>query len=193
MGDTPAMRVLGVDPGTRLAGWAVLAEGGAAGEPTLVASGTLRLDRGRPDAAERLRRLHDGLGEVLDAHRPDVVALEAAYFGVNARSALKLGEARGAVLLLAATRGLAVAELSPATVKRRVAGNGNASKEQVAALVRVRLALDPAHDFATPDESDAAAVALCALVERALPAAAASPVRRRRRTLPPGARFQDGS
>jgi len=159
-------RVLGIDPGTRITGWAVLEPAGGGGRR--LASGILRLDAGSPTPAERLLRLRTGLEEVLRAWAPDLLALEAAFFGKNARSALRLGEARGVVMVTAAEHGVAVLELSPAQVKRRVAGAGRATKEQIARLVCLQLGL--AEGTARADEADALAVALCAVLERRLTA-----------------------
>lgn len=191
--ETPSAprRVLGVDPGTRVVGWAVLTARAAGGAE--VASGTLRLGGSDVPLPIRLHRLHEGLLSVLQLHRPTELAIEAAYLGQNVRSALRLGEARGVVMMAAAAAGLPVEEIPPATVKRRVAGAGAASKEQVERLVRMRLG-QPDLRFDSADESDAVAVALCALLAgegRAggLPATARTRSRNRR-ALPAGARLQ---
>jgi crossover junction endodeoxyribonuclease RuvC len=178
-----------VDPGTLRAGWAVLDE-----QPQRahrVASGVWRLGSSQRTLPERLFALARQLEVVLDEHAPGAVALEAAFFGRNARSALRIGEARGVVMMAAAARGLPVLEIPPATVKRRVTGAGGASKQQIERLVRMHLDR-PDLRFAAADESDAIAVALCALLERRTGAAvpAAVPAARRRAALPAGARLQ---
>jgi crossover junction endodeoxyribonuclease RuvC len=125
-----------------------------AGKPVLVAAGVLR-----PPLigtfAERLAFLHAALGKVLAAERPDAAAVERVFSGVNPQSLIALGEARGVLLLALAHAGIATAEVTPAEIKRAVAGSGGAEKEQVrrmvAALLGRRLALDAA---------DAAAAAL---------------------------------
>jgi crossover junction endodeoxyribonuclease RuvC len=191
------LRILGIDPGTRDVGWAVL-EAGADGTPVRLGSGTLRLGTSKDPVPERLRRLREGLQGVLEELRPDQLTLEAAFFGKNARSALRIGEARGVVMVTCAERGLGVTELPPAVVKRRIAGTGAATKEQMARLVAMRLGLAEDHDFATFDESDALAVALCGLDldQRALTVPGftemKSPAQRKSRSsdLPPGARLQ---
>lgn len=157
-----AFRVLGIDPGTRVTGWAVLEAAGDGGRR--LDSGVLRLDGGAPSPAERLLRLRRGLREVVGDWRPSLLALEAAFFGRNARSALRLGEARGVVMVTAAEHGVPVLELPPAQVKRRVSGAGRATKEQIARLVCLQLGLPDG--TARADEADALAVALCALLER---------------------------
>lgn len=178
--------VLGIDPGTQHAGWALLGRD-VEGGPRHVASGRWRLGGGRVPLPERLHALRSAMCALLADHRPELLAVEAAFFGKNARSALRLGEARGVVLATAQEHGLAVVELAPARVKTRVAGTGAARKEQVARLVAAQLGLPD--DFASNDESDAVAVALCGLLETAdgLPRAApAAP----RSGLPRGARWQ---
>jgi crossover junction endodeoxyribonuclease RuvC len=180
-----ATRVLGVDPGTGVVGWAVVARRGSG--YARVASGVWRLGRATRPLPERLRDLHERLGAAIRAHAPERLALESAFFGRNASSALRLGEARGVVMMTAAQHGLVVEQLPPASVKRRVAGAGAASKEQLEKMVRMHLA-EPTATFAGGDESDALAVALCALLQ----GAAAAPLRaaRRARGLPQGARLQ---
>ncbi len=180
--------MLGVDPGTRLAGWAVL--DAHPQRVTRVASGVWRLGGSALPLPERLHRLAQELERVLDAHAPRALALEAAFFGRNARSALRIGEARGVVMMAAAARGIPVLEIPPATVKRRVAGAGAASKEQTQNVVRMHLGL-PELRFEGPDESDAIAVALCALMaaQSRAPAARAGG-RRATRSMPAGARLQ---
>jgi crossover junction endodeoxyribonuclease RuvC len=181
-----ATRVLGVDPGTRVVGWAVLEQ--FPGErPRRLESGILNLGNSKATIPDRLLRLRFGIQSVMRAWSPDFLALEAAFFGKNARSALRLGEARGTVMVTAEEAGLEVAELPPAVIKRRVAGAGNATKEQVAELLRLQLEL-PA-EFASEDESDAIAVALCALLESVEPGRKdpGSPRKRGGRGMPSGA------
>lgn len=188
-------RVLGIDPGTQWVGWAV-AEREGGGKLTRIDSGVWTLGRAPIAMGVRLLKLHQHLSEVLAQHKPEQLALEAAFFGKNANSALKLGEARGVVLMAAEAFGIPVVELPPATVKARVAGTGAATKEQVDALVRMHFDL-PDLDAATADESDALAVAACALLEpRAqdaisleAPQSGGNPSRNRGK-LPPGATFQ---
>jgi len=163
-------RVLGVDPGTRFTGWAVLEAAADGRSPTWLASGVIRLASPAAVVSVRLLRLRRGLEAVLAEWLPQSLALEAAFFGRNARSALRLGEARGAVMVTAAEAGLAVEELAPALVKRRVAGAGQANKDQLARMVRLQLELD--RDFDQADETDAIAIALCALLERSAPTGA---------------------
>ena len=135
---------------------------------------------------ERLRELHERLSAAIRAHAPQRLALESAFFGRNAASALRIGEARGVVMMTAAQSGLVGEEIPPASVKRHVAGRGAASKEQVGRMVRVHLA-EPDAQFAAEDESDALAVALCALLGNDVTHAG---TRRRAAQMPQGARLQ---
>jgi len=150
----PARRILGIDPGTRVTGWGVIETAGS--RSRLVAFGVLRL---RSEAmGARLKELGDGLREVIRTQSPGSIAVETQFFGKSAASALAVGMARGVALYVAAESGIEIFDYTPATVKKAVAGNGNASKEQVAAMVRVILGL-----AATPkpaDATDAIAIAL---------------------------------
>jgi len=150
------MRVLGIDPGTRVCGYGVIDVNGA--ELRTIDFGVVRAAEKKP-LPERLSIIHDGLATVIAQHRPDVVAVEGVFHGVNARTAIKIGEGRGVALLAAAAAGLEVAEYSPATVKKAVAGTGRADKNQVQQMVRVELGL---RDVPEPDDAaDALAIAIC--------------------------------
>lgn len=188
-------RVLGIDPGTQLVGWAV-AERDSSGQLSRIDSGVWKLGRAPFAMGVRLHRLHQSLVGVLEEFRPQQLALEAAFFGKNAHSALKLGEARGVVLLAAEAFEVPVVELPPATVKARVAGTGAATKEQVDALVRVHFDL-PDLESASADETDALAVAACALLDPHAEDAnsletpgTGRRIAKNRGKLPPGATFQ---
>lgn len=150
------MRVLGVDPGSRATGWAVVAFDGA---PTLAAAGVLRPPPGAA-LAERLRSLYAGLVAVVERERPDAAAIERVFSGRNPQSLITLGEARGVLLLALAEQGLVPAEITPAEVKRAITGAGAAEKEQVRRMV---VALLPGASAGRPlalDAADAAAIAL---------------------------------
>ncbi|MCH2101992.1 MAG: crossover junction endodeoxyribonuclease RuvC [Planctomycetes bacterium] len=180
-----AETVLGIDPGTQRAGWALVGRC-SDGRAMHVASGAWSLGGSRVEVADRLVRLREEVAALLLEFRPEMLAIESAFFGKNARSALRLGEARGVVLLTAREQGMTVLELAPALVKRRVTGAGAASKEQVARLVAAQLDLDEA-EFDCADQSDAIAVALCGLIESQ---ASASSVAGRKSGLPRGASLQ---
>ena len=150
------MKVLGIDPGTAACGYGVVRR-----EGTRLVS----VDFGwfsTPAAQEpqvRLKRVHDALGELIVRHEPDAAAVEESFVGVDARTALSVGQARGAVLVACANADLSCAEYTPATVKQAVCGYGRADKAQVQRMVRAILSLDeeprPHH------AADALAVAIC--------------------------------
>jgi crossover junction endodeoxyribonuclease RuvC len=142
-------------------GYGVVTAGGTERAVRLVECGVVRT---RPDLAlaARLAILFDGMTEILERHRPDAVAVEGLFHGRNARSALILGHARGIVLLAATRAGLAVAEISPAEVKRAVTGTGSATKPQVGAMVMRLLHLTSSP--APADAADGVAIALTHLL-----------------------------
>lgn len=149
------MRLLGLDPGLQRTGWGlVVARGNAV---SFLAAGVVATDPGRT-LAERLDALYRGLQGVLAKHRPDAAAVEETVVNKNAESSLKLGHARGVVLLVAAHAGLPVAEYASKTVKRAVVGTGAAHKRQVGMMVRTLL---PGIGVIGTDAADALAVALC--------------------------------
>jgi crossover junction endodeoxyribonuclease RuvC len=120
-------------------------------------SGLIRTKRKAP-FSERLRQLHEALGEVLDRTKPDAMAIEAVFHAEHARAALQLGHSRGVLILAAAQRGLEPFEYPPATVKKAVTGSGSADKEQVRKMVSL---LVGAELDGPADRSDAVAVAIC--------------------------------
>ena len=153
-------RVLGIDPGTAATGYGVVeSERGRLGR--LVECGVLRTDR--VDAfAERLVVLHEGMRDLLDQHRPDVVAVESIFYGKNVRTSLVMSHARGVILLAAAQAGVPVAEFAPAAVKKAVVGRGRATKAQVGFMVQQLLRLRQPPRPA--DAADGVAIALAYLL-----------------------------
>jgi crossover junction endodeoxyribonuclease RuvC len=156
--------VLGIDPGTAVTGFGVVATGPDQ-RATLRECGVIRT---RPTAPlpDRLLQLATAIGALMERHHPDVLALEDVFHGRNARTALVLGHARGAVMVAAAGAGVPVAEITPREVKRAVTGTGAATKPQVAAMVArlLHLAAPPA----PADAADGVAIALTHLM-RATP------------------------
>jgi crossover junction endodeoxyribonuclease RuvC len=150
------MRVLGIDPGTATTGYGVIEE--QAGRLTLVGYGTIRTASDLP-MPRRLLALHGELIELLALHAPETAAVESLFFQKNVRTALTVGQARGAVLLALAERGVPVSEYTPLEVKQAVTGYGGAEKRQVQSMVRalLKLAEPPRPD----DAADALAVAIC--------------------------------
>ena len=150
------MIVLGVDPGTAVTGYGVVARSG--GAVSLVECGVIRTEAAMP-LPQRLRILYEGVGEVLSRHKVDAVAVEGVFYAKNVRTSIVLGHARGAILLAATMRDLPVSEYSPAEIKSAVAGTGRATKEQVQFMVQrlLRLKEPPRPN----DAADGVAVALC--------------------------------
>jgi crossover junction endodeoxyribonuclease RuvC len=149
------MRLLGLDPGLQRTGWGVIEVDGNA--LRFLAAGVVATVAG-DDLAARLDALYRGLSAVVRQHLPAAAAVEETVVNRNAGSSLKLGHARGVVLLAAAHAGLAVTEYASKTVKRTVVGTGAADKRQVAMMVRTLL---PASGALGADAADALAVALC--------------------------------
>jgi len=124
--------ILGIDPGTNIMGYGIIAIAG--NTPTLVATGILSLE-GFSDHALKLKRIFETTLRLIDQYHPDEVAAEAPFFGKNVQSMLKLGRAQGVALAAALYRDIPVFEYSPRKIKQAITGNGNASKEQVAAMM----------------------------------------------------------
>jgi crossover junction endodeoxyribonuclease RuvC len=150
------MIILGVDPGSRRTGYGVIETDGRRHQ--LVQHGVIAPPP-RATLPEKLRRVHDGIREIIAAYSPDVLAVEDVFHAVNTRTALVLGHVRGVVLLAGAHAGLAVYAYPPATVKLQITGFGRAEKQQVASMV-ARL-LELTGEAPTGDAADALAVALC--------------------------------
>lgn len=165
----PPTRILGLDPGLRRTGWGVVASEGS--RLSWIAHGVVTPDDKAP-FAERLLHLMQAVGELCRTHRCDEAAIEEVFVNANPASTLKLGQARGAVILGPAGCGLTVAEYAPNLIKKAVVGAGHADKGQVAFMVRRLL---PAAGEVSADAADALAVAIthAQLRRRALLAGAA--------------------
>jgi crossover junction endodeoxyribonuclease RuvC len=153
------MIVLGVDPGTQITGYGVVARGEDR-RPALVECGAIRPTADTP-LAERLLEIFEGVAQVIDRTRPDVLCVEGVFYGRNVRTTVILGHARSAVMLAAAVRRVPVVEYAPAEVKSTVVGTGKAGKDQVAFMVQKHLSLAEAPTPA--DAADGVALALCHL------------------------------
>ena len=152
------MIVLGIDPGTADTGYGLVQSAGSRLRP--LAHGVIQTRPGVP-LERRLADIHAAVGDLIDAHDPDAVAIEELYFGANARTAFAVGQARGVVLLAAGQRGIPSCSYTPQQVKGAVCGHGRAAKEQVAVMAARLLALSAPP---TPDHAaDALAVAICHL------------------------------
>ena len=168
------MRILGIDPGLVATGFGVVARSGSA--LIHVVHGTVRPPRSSP-LAVRLHCLYRALAQVIEEHRPDVVAIEQVFVAASPSAALVLGQARGAVLAAVAAGGLPVSEYTPSQIKQGVAGSGAAGKPQVQAMVRRILALERA----PADAADALAAAIRHAHEPRLVVLGVAPRRRRPR------------
>ena len=150
------MTVIGIDPGTAACGYGIVHE--SDGRLRATCHGWWRTSPRSP-LATRLLTIFEGVRELIAEHTPDAVALEESYVGADARIALSVGQARGAVLVAASSAGVACVEYAPARVKHAVCGYGRADKQQVGRMVKTILALD-----AVPEPNhaaDALAVAIC--------------------------------
>ena len=143
------MLVLGIDPGTANTGYGVV-NGGGPGFPTLVECGVIRT-RARDPLPARLREIFEGVSELVERHRPDVLAVESIFYAKNVRTTVTLGHARGVILLAGELAGIRVFEYPPAEIKKAVVGTGAATKEQVQFMLTRLLRLK-----AVPHPSDAA-------------------------------------
>jgi crossover junction endodeoxyribonuclease RuvC len=158
--------VLGVDPGTAVTGYGVVARR-SGGAVSLVECGVIRTSAGEA-LAERIREIYVEMDALLERHRPHCVSVENVFQGKNVRSALTLGHARGAILLAAALRDLPIAEYAPREIKKAVVGTGGATKEQVGFMVKHQLRLKQAP--APADAADGVAVALAHCLVGSFPA-----------------------
>jgi crossover junction endodeoxyribonuclease RuvC len=148
-------RIIGLDPGLRNTGWGVIEAEGS--RLIYVADGAVHSDADAP-LAERLLQIHEQVLRVLKEFVPDEAAVEETFVNTDARATLKLGQARGAVMLAPAFCKIPVAEYAPNTVKKSVVGAGHAEKAQVKHMVKLLL---PKAVMKTADSTDALAIAIC--------------------------------
>ncbi len=159
MGNVPGMRItLGIDPGTAILGYAVVAARGD--ELSMLACDVITTPSRMP-LAERLQHIYADLIGIIKTYEPHEAAMEELFFAKNARTAMIVGQARGVAMLALANGGLTISEYTPKQVKQAVTGYGDAKKEQVGEMVRILLKLPgvPKPD----DAADAAAIAICHL------------------------------
>jgi crossover junction endodeoxyribonuclease RuvC len=165
--------VLGIDPGTAVTGYGVVAFDGRTA--TLVECGVIRTTP-RDPLPQRLLEVHEGIEEIIARHRPDTVAVEDVFYAKNVRTTIVLGHARGVILLAAQRAALTIVEYPPAEIKKAITGTGAATKEQVqfmvARLLRLKSAPQPA------DAADGVAAALCACLTASRPNFPALPAMR---------------
>ncbi|MFI5204604.1 MAG: crossover junction endodeoxyribonuclease RuvC [Flavobacteriales bacterium] len=153
--------IMGIDPGTQVMGYGILEIKG--NEVRMLSMGVIQLSK-IEDHALRLKRIFDRTVALIDEHKPDELAIEAPFFGKNVQSMLKLGRAQGVAIAAALSRSMTVQEYSPKKIKQSITGNGNASKEQVAAMLKQILEFETSPKFL--DATDAVAAALCHYYQR---------------------------
>jgi crossover junction endodeoxyribonuclease RuvC len=151
------MIILGVDPGLQRTGWGLIRKEGS--NLKFIDAGTLTSDNKRP-LAERLLQLHDTLLEIITHHKPDAAAIEETFVNVNPSSTLKLGQARGALLMTLSLAGLDVHEYAATQVKKTVVGVGRADKNQIQMMVEMLLPASKGK-VQGADAADALAIAIC--------------------------------
>ncbi len=149
------VRIIGLDPGLRNTGWGVIEAEGS--RLIYVADGAVHSDADAP-LAERLLQIHTQVLEVLRQYAPDEAAVEETFVNSDARATLKLGQARGAVMLAPASCRIPVSEYAPNQIKKSVVGAGHAEKQQVKHMVKMLL---PKAVLKTADSTDALAIAIC--------------------------------
>lgn len=173
------MRVIGIDPGSRVCGYGVLEAQN--GEVTHLVSGCIAPKSELP-LNQRLKVIYDGLLKIIDQHSPDVMSVEDIFFAKNAKSAIKLGQARGVALLAGSNSGIKVHEYAPTKVKLALTGRGRANKAEVQGMLSRLLGVT---EWETQDASDAVAIALCHIhishIEKRLGKEFTQPRRKRRR------------
>ena len=125
-------RILGIDPGTTVMGYAVIEV--AKRKMSVIEMGVLHLKK-LPSHQQKLKRIFERVQSIIDVHHPKELAIEAPFFGKNVQAMLKLGRAQGVAMAAGITKGLEITEYSPRKIKQSVTGNGNAAKEQVAAML----------------------------------------------------------
>lgn len=149
------VRIIGIDPGLRNTGWGIIEQQGS--KLTYVADGAVHSDADK-SLAERLLQIHAQLMDIFHAHAPDEAAIEETFVNTDARATLKLGQARGVVMLAPAMLKIPVSEYAPNMIKKTVVGAGHAEKDQVKHMVKLLL---PRAQMKTADSTDALAIAIC--------------------------------
>jgi len=148
--------ILGIDPGTSVMGYGLVKEMGLRIE--LISLGVVKLDH-LDDHALKLHRIFEKTLSLIDEYQPDCMALEAPFYGKNIQVMLKLGRAQGVAMAAALSRNLPICEYAPRKIKQSITGNGNATKEQVAAMLQTLLKFTETPQFL--DATDGLAVAVC--------------------------------
>lgn len=154
--------ILGIDPGTTIMGYGIIEI--VNNKPKALQLGVLKLDKYKAQEI-KLAKIFERVTQIITEYLPDEMAIEAPFFGKNVQSMLKLGRAQGVAIAAAISRQVPIVEYAPKSVKQSVTGNGNASKEQVAAMIQRLLEINTENFML--DATDAVAVALCHFYQKA--------------------------
>lgn len=152
---------MGIDPGTSIMGYGVILEKGS--KIKLITMGIVRMDH-LDDHFLKLQRIFEKTTSLLEEYKPDVLALEAPFYGKNIQVMLKLGRAQGTAMAAALAKNIPIAEYAPRKIKQAITGNGNTSKEQVAAMLQTLLNFKETPEFL--DATDGLSVAVCHAFQR---------------------------
>lgn len=163
---TPEKIILGIDPGTNVLGYGVLRIKG--NKATMEAMGVIDLRKCK-DVYLKLGRIHERVIGIIDAFKPDEMAIEAPFFGKNVQSMLKLGRAQGVAIAAAISRDIPIHEYAPLKIKQAITGNGQASKEQVAAMMQRMLHIPQQSMLPYFDATDALGAAYCHFLQSGKP------------------------
>lgn len=160
--DRTERAILGIDPGTNLLGYGLIRVSNRTAR--MVVMGVIDLRRCR-DVYQKLGRIYERVAGIIDSFHPDIMAVEAPFFGKNVQSMLKLGRAQGVAIASAISRGVPVHEYAPMKIKMAITGNGQASKEQVAAILKKLLLIRDEDALPYLDATDALGAAYCHFLE----------------------------
>ena len=150
------MKIIGIDPGLVQTGYGIINVNN--NQTSLIDYGIIKPPP-KDSLANRLLAIFNDVCEIISNHNPQILAIEEVFYGKNVKSSMRLGQARGASMVAAASKGIPVYEYSARKVKQSVTGNGNAHKTQVQFMVKAKLKMD--HNPEPIDASDALAIALC--------------------------------
>lgn len=152
---TPSIRILGIDPGLRYTGWAIIDT--IANDVSYVASGVIKVDP-KKLFSERLIDIFNGISKIIGEFSPQIAGLEETYVNKNFKSSLSLAHARAAAIVSIGLKGIKVCEYSPKTIKKTITGNGNADKISIQSMLNIMISNLKIN---SDDESDAIAIAIC--------------------------------
>ena len=158
--------ILGIDPGTIIMGYGVLAV--EAKKPRLETMGVLKLDKFENHYL-RLQKIFERVTQLIDSYHPDALAIEAPFFGKNVQSMLKLGRAQGVAIAAALHKNMPISEYAPLKIKMAITGNGQASKEQVAGMLQRMLHIPDEYMLPQLDATDGLAAAFCHYLDTSRP------------------------